>query len=165
MHRLFSITEQFLGYLLCGLLMLLSASVIWQVIGRYVLTNPATWPDEIARFSMIWVAMLGGAFVYSKKKHLAVTILPERLAGTAKGYLLEIFHHVLVIGFGLIGLVGGYKMTMNNFDFGQVSPVLKINMGYVYSAVPIAGFLLIGFAIYFIAQNIQSIRELHKEAI
>ncbi|PKQ75043.1 hypothetical protein CJP16_15710 [Aeromonas sobria] len=163
MQRLFSITEQLLSYLLCALLMLLTASVIWQVIGRYVLASPATWPDEIARFSLIWVAMLGGAFVYGKKKHLAVTILPEKLAGTVKGYALEIFHHCLVTVFGLIALVGGYSMAKNNFEFGQLSPVLKINMGYIYSAVPAAGLMLIFFAIYFIAQNVQLIKQTNSE--
>ncbi|WP_273860134.1 TRAP transporter small permease [Photobacterium sp. GSS17] len=163
MQRLFNMTEQLLSYVLCALLMLLTVSVIWQVIGRYVLTNPATWPDEIARFSLIWVAMLGGAFVYGKKKHLAVTILPEKLAGTVKGHVLEIIHHCLVIIFGLIALVGGYTMAMNNFEFGQVSPVLKINMGYVYSAVPFSGLMLIVFAVYFIAQNMSSINRLNRE--
>ncbi|MGR2770339.1 TRAP transporter small permease [Photobacterium ganghwense] len=163
MQRLFNMTEQLLSYVLCALLMLLTVSVIWQVIGRYVLTNPATWPDEIARFSLIWVAMLGGAFVYGKKKHLAVTILPEKLAGTVKGHALEIIHHCLVIIFGLIALVGGYTMAMNNFEFGQVSPVLKINMGYVYSAVPFSGLMLIVFAVYFIAQNMSSINRLNRE--
>lgn len=165
MQRLFTLIEKLLGYILCALLVLLTVSVIWQVIGRYLLNSPSTWPDEIARFSLIWVAMLGGAFVYGKKKHLAVTILPEMWVGTVRGYWLDSLHHVLVIIFGLFVLVGGCNMAHNNFVFGQLSSVLKINMGYIYSAVPIAGLLLILFAVHFVLYNLRLIRQMNAEKV
>lgn len=39
MQRLITLTEKLLGYILCALLILLTVSVIWQVIGRYLLQS------------------------------------------------------------------------------------------------------------------------------
>ncbi|EFO4320951.1 TRAP transporter small permease [Escherichia coli] len=165
MQRLITLTEKLLGYILCALLILLTVSVIWQVIGRYLLQSPSTWPDEVARFSLIWVAMLGGAFVYGKKKHLAVTILPEMWVGTVRGYWLDNLHHILVILFGLSVFIGGCSMAYNNFAFGQLSSVLKINMGHIYSAVPVTGILLILFASHFFLNNLRLIRQISSEKV
>ena len=42
-------------------MVLLVICVTWQVFSRYVLQIPSTVTDEIARFSMIWVGLLGAA--------------------------------------------------------------------------------------------------------
>lgn len=36
--------------------------VVWQVFSRYVLNQPSTLTDELARFLMIWVGLLGAAY-------------------------------------------------------------------------------------------------------
>lgn len=36
--------------------------VVWQVFSRYVLNQPSTSTDELARFLMIWVGLLGAAY-------------------------------------------------------------------------------------------------------
>lgn len=35
--------------------------VVWQVFSRYVLNQPSTLTDELARFLMIWVGLLDWA--------------------------------------------------------------------------------------------------------
>ncbi len=149
------LTKSLMG-LLSVLMALLTIAVIWQVASRYILRNPATWPDEIARFSMIWVSILGGAYVYSLEKHLAVTILPDylRFKKISNFYLLKIIFHLLVIFLGIVMILGGYNVVSTNFNSGQLSAILHINVGYVYSCVPISGVLLILFALVFILRDL-----------
>ncbi len=148
--------DYILKQILFVLMLSITIAVIWQVISRYILGNPASWPDEVARFSMIWVALLGGVYVYSQGKHLAVTILPELWAGSKKGHVLQIFFHFLVVLLGIFLVLGGYIVTQNNFVNGQLSSVLHINMGYIYAAVPITGVLLIIYALVFIINEYQN---------
>ena len=156
MKRLSAWVEAGLKQLLFVLMLLIAVSVIWQVISRYVFGDPATWPDEVARFSMIWVALLGGVYVYAQDKHLAVTILPERWAGSVRGHLLQMTFHVLVALLGVLAIAGGASVATTNFVNGQLSSVLNINMGYVYVAVPVTGALLVLYAICFIVERWRS---------
>lgn len=153
--------ESVLKQVLFVLMFLITISVIWQVVSRYLLGNPASWPDEIARFSMIWIAMLGGVYVYAQGKHLAVTILPELWAGSRKGHYLQVFFHLLVVLLGVLVTIGGYIVSSSNFANGQLSSVLHINMGYVYLSVPVAGILLVFYSVVFIIHEWQSMGEQH----
>ena len=49
--------------------------VVWQVFSRYVLNQPSTLTDELARFLMIWVGLLGAAYTVGAQRHLAIDLL------------------------------------------------------------------------------------------
>ena len=40
----------------------LVADVVWGVFTRYVIGEQAKWSEELARFLLIWVSLLGGAW-------------------------------------------------------------------------------------------------------
>ena len=77
--------------------------------------------------------------------------------------LTEVFAFVCVIGFGLSVLVlGGLKLVTETFLMGQVSPAIGIQLGYVYLAVPIAGFFISMYALEFLFQTIKKLRTLEQ---
>ncbi|VEC97941.1 Neu5Ac permease [Klebsiella variicola] len=54
--------------------------VVWQVFSRYVLNQPSTLTDELARFLMIWVGLLGAAYTVGAQRHLAIDLLTLMLS-------------------------------------------------------------------------------------
>ncbi len=40
-------------------------NVLWQVASRFILGSPSSFTDELARYLMIWVGILGAACVLS----------------------------------------------------------------------------------------------------
>lgn len=58
--------------------------VVWQVFSRYVLSAPSTMTDEMARFSMIWVGLLGAAYGVGAQSHLSIDLLTMNLRGKKK---------------------------------------------------------------------------------
>ena len=68
------VIENFL-VLITGILVL---DVLWQVISRYLLKSPSSFTDELARFLLIWVGILGAAYATGKKMHLAIDVLINR---------------------------------------------------------------------------------------
>jgi len=36
----------------------------WQVVARYVLSQPPAWTEELARFMMVWAGLLGASVAY-----------------------------------------------------------------------------------------------------
>ncbi|GAB1359158.1 hypothetical protein MASR1M31_09390 [Porphyromonadaceae bacterium] len=64
--------DKVLGILLIVLMSVLIIDVMWQVISRYVLANPSSFTDEVAGYLLVWVGLLGAAYVAGKKDHLAI---------------------------------------------------------------------------------------------
>lgn len=59
--------------------------VLWQVFSRYVLASPSSFTDELAGFLLIWVGLLGAAYVAGKNEHLAIDLLLQKKKGKRKG--------------------------------------------------------------------------------
>ena len=50
---------------------------MWQVLTRFVLGNPSSFTDELARYLLIWVGLFGAAYAIGKRTHLAIDLLPR----------------------------------------------------------------------------------------
>ena len=62
MKRLAAALDRALSIGLVGLLGALVAAVVWQVVSRYLLNSPSSVTEEIARYLLIWVSMLGASY-------------------------------------------------------------------------------------------------------
>lgn len=84
---------QVLSTIIMGVMVI---AVCWQVITRYILNNPSTVTEEALRYLLIWVTMVGGAYAYGRRKHLAITALSKRLSFKGQK-ILDIFVQAMVI--------------------------------------------------------------------
>ncbi|MDO4642995.1 MAG: TRAP transporter small permease [Cardiobacteriaceae bacterium] len=135
------------GLLLTILAFLLVLFVVWQVLSRYISPKPSTVTDELARFAFMWIGLLGAAQATAYKQHLAIDLLQMKLKGQAKRGL-NILIECIIIAFAALAMVwGGMLLTMNTFAHHQITPALQWPMGYIYMVVPIAGVMIIFFAL------------------
>lgn len=142
-----AIIDKILGTLLIILMIILVLDVVWQVAARYLVKSPSSFTDELARFLLMWVGLFGAAYAHGKKRHLAIDILPSKLSGKKKINLL-IFINVMVILFALTVLViGGIRLVYITLTLDQISPALRIPLGYVYLSLPLSGLFMIYYGI------------------
>ena len=76
-----------LGWVLVVIMGVSVLNVLWQVFTRFVLADPSSYTDELARFLLIWIGLLGAAYAAGNKMHLAIDLLPSKLEGRARFYL------------------------------------------------------------------------------
>lgn len=139
--------DSFLYYLLAILMAAMVLNVLWQVASRYLVGSPSNFTDELSRYLLIWVGILGAAYVAGKKLHLAIDILPEKLEGK-KERNLNIFINILVGLFAFFVMVwGGINLVYITLKLGQTSAALNIPLGYVYIVVPLSGLFIIYYSI------------------
>ncbi len=122
-------------------------NVLWQVFSRYILTNPSSFTDELARYLMIWVGVLGAAYVAGKGNHVAITYFSEKFSpNNLKRVKVSI--NLIILGFAFFGmLVGGLRLVYITMVLEQLSPSLKIPLGIVYAVIPLSGILIIYYKI------------------
>lgn len=131
--------------------------VVWQVFSRYVLNQPSTLTDELARFLMIWVGLLGAAYTVGAQRHLSIDLLAMSLKGR-KQAVLQLLINLLIFSFaGLVVVTGGIKLIDKTLSTSQVSAAMQIPMGYVYFILPLSGAVMMFYALNFI---IKSLRDL-----
>lgn len=141
-ERLRSRVNRGLSWLLVGLMGFMVLNVLWQVFTRFVLRDPSSVTEEIARYLLIWLGLLGAACGVGHRVHISIDLLRSRLSGRRRAWI-ELVIEGLVMAFALGVLVaGGIQLVSMTLYLGQVSAALQIRLGYVYLALPLSGILI-----------------------
>jgi len=149
--------DKIIEVVLVALMSILVIDVLWQVFSRYVLTAPSSFTDELAGFLLIWVGLLGAAYVAGKNEHLAIDLLLQKMKGIKKRRLQTIINMVVGVFALFVMVFGGCWLVYTRFYLGVNSAALALPLGYVYVIVPISGILIIYYSIdNSINQNIEA---------
>jgi TRAP-type C4-dicarboxylate transport system permease small subunit len=120
----------------CGLLMAAITGVVFlQVISRYVFRHPFDWPEELARFLFVWVALLGAALALRRGAHFSIEILVHRFSKRWQ-LITALFIHSLLGLFILIVTIKGFELAIRIRE--QLSSGIEISMTIPYLAVPVS---------------------------
>lgn len=138
--------------ILVAVFFVMTLSVVWQVMSRYFFNVSASWTEELSRYCLMWLAMLGAAYITGKRQHIEIDVFFARLSVENKRRL-EYFVEVLIILFAIFVMIigGGYLMYMTLY-LDQKSPALQVPLGYIYSVLPLSGILIVMYTIHYIKQ-------------
>ena len=131
--------------------------VVWQVFSRYVLNQPSTLTDELARFLMIWVGLLGAAYTVGAQRHLAIDLLAMSI--TPRKQKMLVINLLIFIFSGAVIVTGGVKLIAKTLATSQVSAAMQIPMGYVYLILPLTGIIMMFYALWFITNGLRSLKQ------
>lgn len=129
--------------ILIGVFFIMTASVVWQVLTRYLFNISTSFTEELARFCLMWLAILGAAYITGRREHIAIDYFANKLSPSSQR-ILDYGIEVLILFFAVVILIigGGYLMYMTLY-MKQNSPALQVPLGVVYSIIPISGILMI----------------------
>lgn len=115
--------------------------VVGQVFSRYILNKPHQLVEEILRFSLIWSVMLGSVACFITNEHIALTLLLDNIKEKNRVWLQLIIDLLVVSFVSLVMIYGGIKMSAGTMK--QLTPLLQIPMGVVYTIIPITGVMIL----------------------
>lgn len=136
------IIDKTLASILIVLLGIMLFCVVWQVSSRYILGSGSNLTEEISRFGLIWLALIGAGYITGLKKHLAIDILLVNLPHRMK-LVCSVVIEIAVVSFALIVLFyGGGDLVLKTLAKGQVSPMLNVKMAWIYAVIPFSGLII-----------------------
>lgn len=150
--------DKIISHMLVILMALMVINVTWQVASRYIFRDPSSFTDELSRYMLIWVGMLGAAYVAGKNEHLAIDILLTSLKEKAQDKLMTLISFCILIFAIVVMVIGGSNLVYITFILGQKSATLQIPLAYVYSIIPFSGLLVTYYQIVSIIQLSHSIK-------
>lgn len=146
MKRLGDLVESIAGVLLA----LVVVIVLLQVFGRYILQISLSWPEELARYVLVWLMIFGAAAAAASRSQIVVDTLLELVPASVRRALEALS--------ALAGLVAVALLvwTSQPLIFGpagrSTSPATGIPSFWIYLAVPVGGALLVLFALAELAE-------------
>ena len=144
-----------LGVLCAVVFAALVVDVLFGVFTRQVLNDQPAWTEELARFLLVWLALLGGVLAYADDRHLGVDVLVSHLHPSSRRVAI-VTSHLCVLGFAVVVLVlGGLELFRNRWDAGQMMATLGIRKAWFYMVLPLGGSLI---ALLALGKTIDAIR-------
>ena len=129
-------------------------NVTWQVFSRYILNAPSPYTEELTRYLMIWIGLLGAAYVSGKNAHISIDLFKDKFS-KKKQNRINFFSDVLIIFFSFFCfLIGGSRLVYITLKLGQLSPALQIPLAYVYFILPLTGLLIVFYKVLNILNKI-----------
>ncbi len=131
-------------FLAVAAMLVVTAVVIWQVFGRYVLNDTPVWAERTALLLMLYLCLLGAAVGVRDGGHMGMDYLHSKMSPTVK-------HRVLQLIFLLTAYFGA-AMAYYGFDLAQSVrthsiPTLGISETWTYLPLVISGALIALFSI------------------
>jgi TRAP-type C4-dicarboxylate transport system permease small subunit len=117
----------------------ISVVIIAQVFSRYVLQNSISWSEELARYLMIWMALVGASVAFRHGAHVGINLLVDRLSKRIRPWAFLLAKAVIAT-FLLVLIREG--VALGAFFASQKSPAMEISMLWAYSGFFVGGIFM-----------------------
>ncbi|MGI9433879.1 MAG: TRAP transporter small permease [Geminicoccaceae bacterium] len=119
-------------------MVLLVADVWLGVVARYVLRAQIPWTEELARYLMIWAALLAISCGIARREHIGFRLVLDRFpAGLQRAFLIAFD----VVAFAFFGFLFVYGIGMTGTGAKQFAMIFGMSMAIPYASVPASALL------------------------
>lgn len=113
----------------------MSIFVLIQIVSRYIMHNPLSFPDEIARYAYVWMTFIGLSLATKHGDHIRVDLIRFVFKGRA-GLVLDVFVETSMLALLIVLAVLGWKyVAFSRVNRWSALPVLS--MALVTVAFPL----------------------------
>jgi TRAP-type C4-dicarboxylate transport system permease small subunit len=118
-----------------ALLVLLVLDVWLGVLLRYVIPLPLTFTEELARYLMIWMALLAVSSGIVHREHIGVEFVFEKLPAGARRWLAVAFD---LVAFAFFAALFWYGLDFVDRGFKRITMIYEVPKAYPFMGVPLA---------------------------
>lgn len=122
------------------LLAIISCLGLWQVVARFVLSQPSTWTEEVMRRLLIWCVMLGVVVALRQGVLVCVDLALRATKGhwqTAVRWFVTLSTATFLGTIVYFGVLLTYRVRFQTFAS------IDISIAWAYAAVPVGAALAI----------------------
>jgi TRAP-type C4-dicarboxylate transport system permease small subunit len=130
----------------CSAALLAMVIIIFAlVISRYFFSYSFVWAEEVVRYMMIWIALLGSAILIHKRDHIRLDFV-IKLFGPKMQILIEILFNIAELLFLFVLITKG--VTWANSMKISLTPALQISLFWPSLIIPLSAVLMALFTLF-----------------
>ncbi len=127
------------------------ATMVSLVVTRYLFSYSPAWSEEVTRYLMVWMVMLGGAVLVLFDDHITLYMLAEKLG--PRGRLAQtIVVRAIIVAVSAVTAWTGWKFAVSMWSV--TSPGTQWPMFFPTVAVPVSFTLITVLALLLIARDL-----------
>ena len=122
----------------CALLALISCLGMWQVLTRFILSQPSSWTEEVMRRLLIWCVMLGVVVAFRRGALVSVDLMLRSSRGAWRQFVRLFIAAVSLVFLAVIvwfGIDLAWRVRFQTFAS------IELSMAWAYSALPVGALL------------------------
>ena len=124
-----------------------------QVVSRFILNHSIFWSEEICRYGLVWLTIVGASLLINANRMISMTFVVQELNPKFQR-VVSISFNTFVNIFLLLVIYGGTRLAI--MAGSQISVSTGIPMGYVYSIIPIGCTFMLINSIYLTFKDIKN---------
>ena len=130
-------------WMLLGFYAMIVATIVIEVVRRFVLSYSSIWGEEIARYAFIYLAWVGASAAVRDRAHIRIDVLLNYLSTRGKAFIY-LFGDLCMLALALLALFTALESMQVSLKFGSVTHGLRISLAWFLAAVPL-GFTLMTY--------------------
>ena len=119
-------------------------ALFFNVILRYGFNYSLAWSDELAGLLFVWLTLLGSVAALRHRTHMTIGFFP-RLFDPRGQRAIGMYVMAAILFFLAFMVVEG--VTLTRVTMGDKSAVLRLPIGLYYLSLPVAGVLMLLYAL------------------
>lgn len=121
------------------LLLAMLGAIGVQVVARFVVGAPTVWAEELARFLLVAITMIGSAALIEKNRHISIDVVVDALPRRLRIIIAWLRDAITLT---VCGLLAHYGWLLVGIGGRQTSTGLGVKMSLPYLAIPIGAALI-----------------------
>ncbi len=130
-------------WMLLGFYGMIVATIVVEVVRRFVLSYSSIWGEEIARYAFIYLAWVGASVAVKDRAHIRIDVILNYLSTRGKA-VVYLFGDICMLGIALLAVYTALESLEISIRFGSVTHGLRISLAWFLAAVPL-GFSLMTY--------------------
>ena len=136
-----------------ALMVVIACLGLWQVVTRFVFSQPSVWTEESMRRLLIWMVMLGTVVAVRKGALVSVDLMVRLSRGAWRRFVRGVITSVHLSFFAVLVWYGADLVWRVRF---QTFASMELSMAWAYAAVPVGALLAM---LATLAQHIDPLNE------
>lgn len=137
MKKSLAFLQRLENFILAASFIVMTLSAFAQVVNRNLVGAGISWFEELARYCMVYMTLLGTEVGLRDGTQISITAIVDRFKACPRK-LLAIFAKLVVVCFSAMVFYHSWNPIMKQIRFGQLSPGLEIPMYIPYAALPLS---------------------------
>ena len=116
-------------WMLLGFYGLIVATIVVEVVRRFVLSYSSIWGEEIARYAFIYLAWGGASVAVKDRAHIRIDVILTYLSTRGKA-VVYLFGDICMLGIALLAVYTALESLEISIRFGSVTHGLRISLAW-----------------------------------
>ena len=137
MRKAVQLLQKLENLVLAAAFVIMTLSAFAQVVNRNLIGAGISWFEELARYSMVYMTLLGTEIGLRDGSQLSITAVTDRF-GSRGRRLLRILGKLVVTAYAAVIFRSSFTLLEKQLSSGQFSPGLGAPMYIPYAALPLS---------------------------